>query len=707
MSVIQNIRGKYLGVMIGTIVVALVGFLFMDSVQNNSMSIFGDNDNSLATVEGNAITNAEYNDIEKRYMENAQKENPELSDREQEEVRMNAYQDMVNQKLLEKEYQRLGIAISDKELAEMETDPQFADPIIQQNFRNEQGMFDPSRVTSFVTQLRSGKVDTTQRKAWMGLEKQLIESRLAQKYSTLIGLGMYVPKAFLDSKIGERNQVASIDYVKIPYDKITDDKVKVTDEDCKAYMTKYANLFQLPEPMRKCEYVAFDIIPTAADSALSLGVVRNGMADMATASDIQEFLGKNNSEEGFDNNYYSKGKSPNAAIDSAINAGVGTVLGPIYDKGAFKAVKVISKRDLPDSVKASHILVAFSKEVSEEDAEKKIDSLKKIVTAANFAQIAATASEDPGSKEKGGDLGYFGKGMMLKEFNDTCFLSAKGSIKKVKTNAGFHIIYITDQKDFKPCAQVACLTKSLTASSTTRNAVSNIANKFLSTASNKAAFDEGVKKAGLNKKVAENLVATQNVINGLGSGRDLVRWAFDDKTKIGNVSPIKTIKDGYTEKYVVACLSEVAEKGMAPVSIVRTQLEGVIRKEKKAKMIADQFKAGTLNEVATKAGSIVSSADTVLFAAGMNPVFGNEAKVVGAAFNEANKGKVSTGIAGNDGVYFISTKNIINSNATITDMDRAREKQMMVGALQQTMSKSLTGVLRKRANIVDNRSKFQ
>ena len=142
MSVIQTIRQKYLGLMIGAIVVALLGFLFMDSRNSNSGSIFGGNDRSFGSVNGTEISNTEYVGLEQRYLENARSKNPKMTEAETEEVKSQVWDDLVNQKLLEAEYDKLGIQVTDKELQGMLTS-QFADPMIQQNFRDPNtGVFD-------------------------------------------------------------------------------------------------------------------------------------------------------------------------------------------------------------------------------------------------------------------------------------------------------------------------------------------------------------------------------------------------------------------------------------------------------------------------------------------------------------------------------------------------------------------------------------
>mgnify|MGYP000949808928 CR=1 FL=1 len=89
-------------------------------------------------------------------------------------------------------------------------------------------------------------------------------------------------------------------------------------------------------------------------------------------------------------------------------------------------------------VRAAHILVA------KEDKAKEL--LQMIKNGTSFADLAKQHSMCP-SGRKGGDLGWFGKGMMVKEFEDAAFNHAKGEVVgPVKTQFGWHLIHVVDQK---------------------------------------------------------------------------------------------------------------------------------------------------------------------------------------------------------------------------------------------------------------------
>lgn len=129
----------------------------------------------------------------------------------------------------------------------------------------------------------------------------------------------------------------------------------------------------------------------------------------------------------------------------------------------------------PEQVKASHILITANrkdleelikaenegKELSEADLKAKVDERIKEKKAkaeeilkevkkdpSQFAKIAKEKSEDPGSAQNGGDLGFFAKGRMVPEFEKAAFNLKPNSVSGiVQTNFGYHIIYVTDRKE--------------------------------------------------------------------------------------------------------------------------------------------------------------------------------------------------------------------------------------------------------------------
>lgn len=703
MSVIQNIRNKYIGLVVVLIVLALVGFLLMDAMQSNVRSIFSSDNTLLASVNGKRIEYKAFEAVRQQYEENFKQRNKgaTMSDAERSQLTDQAWSELLNEQLTNGEIEKLGIELTDAELRDMLTGP-YADPMIQQNFADPNtGIFDPNRVSQFLSQMAQDKTGQ-QRAQWNTFEEGLIKSRKVNKYSSLITKGVYVPRYMVAKYAALANSTSSMSFVQLPYTMIGDDQVKITDADIKAYIDKNKSLFEVQEPVAKAEYVAFDIIPSTDDTAASLGALNALREEFTTTTSNEEFVAKH-SEETFNDQYLFEDKLAVSNPAEVMALPVGGVAGPFYFNGMFTMAKVLDKKSLPDSVKASHILVAISEKRTEAQAKLSIDSMEQMVKAGMPLEALASRSDDQGSASKGGDLGYFTQGQMVPEFNDVCFNGKTGDLKVVKTQFGYHLIKITDQKNFKPAAKVALVSKILQPGNVTVQTAYGLASSFIASAKDAKTYDETAKKMNKDKRIADNITQTQVVMQGLGSAREISRWCFENK--IGSVSPVFNLDD----KCVIVKLVNRVEKGsLAEPNAVRPQVENILKREKKAVMIAEKAKGkSTLQDIALLANAEVKRADTLMFVGSGNAALGFEPRVIGAAFNKALVGKLSPAIPGEQGVYFILLDKINEApapdlkNPMITMQARQQESQMMGQA-----DSYIPYILRKKAKIEDNRHKF-
>jgi peptidyl-prolyl cis-trans isomerase C len=106
----------------------------------------------------------------------------------------------------------------------------------------------------------------------------------------------------------------------------------------------------------------------------------------------------------------------------------------------------------PEQVKARHILIQVPKEAPEEEKkklkEKAEDVYKKVKAGEDFAKLAAETSDDPGSKTKGGELGFFSKGSMVPAFEQAAFSLKVGEVSEpVETDFGYHVIKVDEKKE--------------------------------------------------------------------------------------------------------------------------------------------------------------------------------------------------------------------------------------------------------------------
>jgi peptidyl-prolyl cis-trans isomerase D len=695
MSVIQTIRNKYLGVMIAFIVIALIGFLVMDGLQSNAGNLMGGgNERGVITkINGKNIDVTELQAAEEIAVNNLKAKNPKAKDAEIKAARDEAYTQLISDKLIKDECDKLGLKVTDKEFQEMLTG-QFADPFIQNNFRDPNtGQFNPAGVKEYVNQIRNNRTKDDKAKQayeqWLDLEKSLEKQRIVQKYTGLIGMGVYQPKAAVKQTIALREATASASYVMVPYESVKED-IKVTDADIQAYEKRFENAFQLDRELRRMEFVSFDITPTAQDTAASLGVINTMASDFAASTMLDEFIGKNG-DELYDNAFHATGEFATPAIDSVASKAVGTNVGPYFDEGFFRLSKVVDKRVLPDSVQASVIFIRPSETMNDEAAEKRADSIKGIANSANFATLASTFSADEQTKAKGGDIGFVdvkevGSNELLK-FLQT---ASKGEIGKVKQGGMYQIVLITDVRALKPKAKIATFSKRLLASKATTDAVYAKASK--------ESFDKAIKTTGVNKKVAEAVASSQTGVDGLPDAAEVVRYAFANP-----VNKVSGIMNAGGDKYVVAVVTDIYAKGLAPVGLVRNQLQTEVIRDKKAAKIAGMYKGMTLDQIATKAAVTVSNADTIVLDGQNNNDLGQEARVIGACFNKANVGKASSAIYGNRGVYFVNVKSVGKRIVDGGDAAIEQERAMYQQQVMRNFGNALPDILRRRANVEDRR----
>ena len=184
-------------------------------------------------------------------------------------------------------------------------------------------------------------------------------------------------------------------------------------------------------------------------------------------------------------------------------------------------------------------------------------------------------------------------------------------------------------------------------------------------------------------------------IAGIGESRTLVRWIYEKDLNAVS-EPIEV-----GENYFVAIITGEDKAGLASVAAARPQVEGIIRDQKKANQIKQNFKGNTLEEIAANVKSMVQAADSINFNYSMIPGIGNEPKLVGAAFNKALINKVSAPIAGNAGVFAITVK---SQGAKASSFDLAGFEAELLNRTRSVLYRTNIG-LKKVAKIVDNRFK--
>ena len=701
MATLQNIRNRG-GMMIAIVIGLALGAFILGDMLNSGSKLMRPSQMKIAEVNGESI---QYPDFQKKvdelvevYKMNTQQ--TQIDENTMEQMREQVWQSYLQENILGKATEKLGISVSAEELFDL-VQGNNPHPIIQQLFRNQQtGQVDKSTIIQFLKSLQTNA--TAQQKSyWLYIENQIRQDKLRSKYSDLVSKGLHVTTEDAKKSLVEKNKNVNFQYVGINYSSVSDADVKVTDDELKAYYNKHKDEYK-QENSRNIEYVTFEVLASEADKAAIQKWLNDSKTEFSTVTDNAQYVNVN-SDTRFDPSFSKREDLSPALADWAFNAKPGDFYGPYLENGEYKLAKVDQFKMLPDSVQASHILISAQTAGSLTKAKAIADSLKRnIDLGGNFAEIAMKYSEDTGSKIKGGDLGWFKRKQMVPEFEEAAFSGEVNKLYVVESRYGFHVIKPTKKGKETNQVRLAILSKKIEPSTETYQKVYSETSKFASENQTLEAFNKAVVDQKLDKKVAI-LKDNDREVVGLESSRQLVRAAFTaDQGKILINNEGSTIFE-FGNKFVIAALTRTTEAGESTFEDARIRVDLVVRKEKKAQFLADKFKnAGSdLATVASKLSIEVKEASGVNFTSFSVPGLGLEPAVIGAVCS-LPEGKLSSPIEGNNGVYL--TK--VTSFTTGTDTDLKGEKNRLAQSINSQVSSQLFESLKKLAEIDDKRSKF-
>jgi peptidyl-prolyl cis-trans isomerase D len=708
MQIIQSIRDKGAAIVIVVIALSLIGFILMDARQGSNR-LFGSMATDVGKVNGEKI---ELADFSRRVKEaddmQAQRSGQRPSGIQTYQSRENMWNQVVAEKIFFAEAKKLGIEFTAKELSYILLSNDQQNPFLQEQSLKDSitGKLDISKAQAALNNIK--KLKGEQRD---GVNAQIVNplklSTTVAKYSGLLNASVYYPTWMKDKEAAESRNFATISYVSIPFSDIADSTIKVTDEDINAYVKKNPLLFK-QDAGRNISYVAFSQLPSKEDSLKTAAQLEELKLAFQSDSNSKAFVARNASTIDFSDDYTPKSKIAPSVADTLTRIAAGTVYGPYVDKNNYVLAKVLGTKSMPDSASARHILIGVNDPRSgaaimpDSIAKKRADSIyNAILGGANFAALASQFSTDMSNKDKAGDLGTFGYGAMVPEFNEFCFTKSPGSKGVVKTQFGYHIIDLQSQKDFKEAYKIAYIGREIMASETTINKASLDATKA-SAEKNKEALEKYVAKNGLSLTQVPNMLKENDFsVGALQDARGLVRWAFEAKK--GAVSEPFSIGD----QFVVAVVDKVNAKGLQDAATARSGTETTIRNKKKAEQIIKKLGTNPTMESAAAAFNkqvIQAGVDSSLtFSSQIVNGLGIEPKLIGASFNKTFQSKVSPVIEGSNGVYLLKVNGI---QAKTPETPEAMNQQAInrKNTLRSQLNNWYEG-LKNQADIVDDRSK--
>ena len=531
-------------------------------------------------------------------------------------------------------------------------------------FQNALGEFDVVAFTDFINDSQRNNPEVYRQ--WQLQEESIKSSISKQLYLTMIRAGIY--HTAFDGKAAHalENDKISISYVKVPYSSIPDSLVAVTDRDIKKYINTHSDDFEVEES-RSIRYVVFEETASVDDNLaienelkklLEPQVIFNEvseseetLASFSQTENIQEFIAEY-SEVPYAETYQTKAQLGTYA-NTLFELEEGEVFGPYKDGFQFKLSRMIDV-DRGGSVKARHILFAYvgsqgaSSEVNRTKAEARREAYRVFSLArakgADFAELARTYSDGP-SKNRGGDLGFFRRGDMVEAFNDYAFAKPIGSIGVVETDFGYHIIEVQEKEDV---VLIASVVKKILPSEATSNEVFRTATEF-EIDSKKNGFTSAAETSANDPRSAANLSLMDENIPGLGAQRTIVKWAFEEETRLNDIKRFDLMGGGY----VVAELTDVTAASSSGVEDAQSRVRPILLQDKKYELLFSKYgDNATLENLAKDYGQTISTSSAINAAAGSIAGAGIEPFVVGSGFSlEMNE--TSALLQGKQGIFVL------------------------------------------------------
>lgn len=705
MAILDKIRKKT------TILILIIGlalFAFVISGIFSANTFSGDKVGSaIAEVDGQSISIDEF-----RLKVDAASRNygPNASSMQ---VVNSVYEQEVRNAILGKQFDELGISVEQDQIVEfLRTNPTYSQ---LPQFLNENGVFDENKFIEFVADLKDNNPAGYQ--DWLQTEKAIIQAAKEQIYYNLVrsGVGTTLKEGELDYKFA--NDKLDIKYVRVPYSSIADSTIAVSKSEIEAYVNEHKDNFK-QEDSRDIQFVYFQEKASLEDEKavrenIELLLKDKKVFDDVTKETVTEAGFKNttdvaafldiNSDSKFDTIYKPKSALPAKFADSIIALPIGGIYGPYRDGDSFKVSK-LTGRKAGGNVKASHILIKFAGSQSSDDsvtrtkeeAEKKAKEIlaeaKK--SGADFAELAKTNSEGP-SAPRGGDLGFFQEGRMVKAFNDFAFDNKLGTIGVVETEFGFHVVKVDDKQDIY---QVANLEREIEASEETIDMLFQDATKFeMESIDGKSSFTELAKTKNYVVRPVNKINAMDESLPGLSTQRSIVQWAFNSDSEIGDIKRFD-LNDGYA----IVQLTAKYKKGVMSSEDASATVLPILRKEKKAAKILAANKGKSFDAFAKDNNVSPATASALTVKSPTLPGAGREPAVVGTAY-VLGEGKTSGLIEGETGVFMVSvTKKTeatkLENYSTFSNTLKASKASRVNAAVYQS--------LKEGSEIEDNRSMF-
>lgn len=719
MAVLGKIRALGPVALISVIGLALFAFVFSTGTGTVTDAFKSDefNQSRVAIVNGIEMDRSDF----MRNVDNIEQQN--RGSRSSIQTMNSVWESELKKLILQSEYEKIGISVEREMMRDLLRNnlSSFAD------FQNDNSEFDEQILNQFISNLKEISPETIELQgslvnyeSWNNFENSVASQGLEQLYYNLIDAGIHTSLFEGEESHYNSNDLVDFRYVKIPFSSITDDEIKITKSDVNEYINDNESVYS-SDPTRDLIYVRFDEKPSETDESDFMTALEELTEDRVeydlnsnekitykgfkNTENNEDYINTNSAIKLYDSYVFKTSLSPKFA-DEIFNLDKGELFGPYKEDGFVKTTKLIDTKILPDSAKVRHILIPYmgsfrsgpNDSKSKDEAKKTADSINNVLkrNRGKFNSLLSLSS-DQVSNENDGVIEFAYIDGFAPEFRDFSFEKRVGAIDVVETDFGFHIIEILSQGTKQKAIKVGNLALKIEPSERTRDSIYSLASKF-EIAVNSDNFREYAKEIGMKVSPVNNVAELDENIPILGKQRNIIRWAYDANTDVGDIKRFNISEGGYA----IVMLSSVNDKGMMSYDKSSITALPIVKNKKKAEKIISNTNFSDIDQIANQYGLQVESALSVNL---NNPVIsgvGNEPSVVGYAMG-INKETTSQAIIGESGVFYIyvterrKAASLDNYMSLINNINSSRTSQIRSNAYN---------ALKDKAEIVDYRATF-
>lgn len=509
-------------------VIVFVGFMVLSDADISTLIRQGQTlqNAEVGTVNGEKIL---YKDYEERLQkqieqERAQSQNPD-ADLDYVRLHQTIWNQMVDNILINQEAEKMGIKVSPEEVRDelIENPPDY----LKKSFTDSTGKFlkdiylelitrpesyvkylgDPSKIS----QEEKDEAVNRLRKDLMEIEDYIIKQKIYNNVQRNIALvNSFVSPNFVTKKQTLDNTTIDLKVIAFRPTNLPKEDIKVDDAEIKKYYDEHKRFYEQKE-QAKIKYVMFPIQPSADDSARAqrnLFEIQAALSNATTPEQRDSVFEVKLSEFGGE----TKDFTPVNQIDAQVlevfkGLPNKAVVGPFDQGGKTFFYRLDERRQGTNTVaKASHILIKIN---DNKDSALAVANniLKQAKSGKDFAELARTNSQDPGSAMNGGDLGYFGSGQMVAPFEAAVFGAKSGDIVgPVETQFGYHIIKVVDKINEE--IKYSAISIDLNVSNTTKNQILREAYSIMQQVKDGQNFDTLAVR--INKRASETAFFTKD-----------------------------------------------------------------------------------------------------------------------------------------------------------------------------------------------------